>query len=1245
MHAYALGLCVRAILSGCSPRRSQMRYTKLFITLVFVGIMVLPISALPIVRGAGAIRYVKANASGANDGSSWANAYPNLQTALATAVSSDEIWVAAGVYTPGTQRTDTFTLNDGVAVYGGFVGTETSRDQRNWDVNKTILSGDISRDDLDADSDGIIASAADIRGSNSYHVVIGATGATSSAVLDGFVITAGQADGTFVNPCGTACGGGVYNDDSDPALSNLTFKGNTAILGGGMLNVQSNPTVVNVTFRFNHANYGGGMYNYMGSKPSLTAVTFSDNASSTSDYGGGGMFNNLSNPTLTRVSFNNNAALQAGGGIFNYYSDPTLNEVTFSVNTARYGAGMYNWWSDPSLSRTTFDSNAASALDYGGGAIYNNFSHPIIADSTFSANSAQFGGGGIYNYYSNAILRNVTFNANTAKYGGGTFNYHSNPTFVKVSFQRNTASATDYGGGAIWNDSSNPTLNNVIFRANSAQFGGGAIYNYSSKPNVNNAVFSGNNAQYGGAVFNNSSSGPTITNTTFSGNVASNSGGGGGIYHSGNSTLIIQNSVFWNNGDSSGISAVTQIMNNAGTLPAIQFSLIQGAFSSGSWDNRLGTDGGNNLDRNPLFVSDVNPASAPTTTGDLHLQAGSPASDAGNTRLLPVDAIDIDGDGNISEPISLDLDGTPRVLGASVDQGAYERNDGGEPRLTVTQQANWTSVPEPGGRVRFTVTLENTGPVAFTVTSLVNNLYGNLFGQGTCTVPQNLIPGAHYTCTFHATVQGSTGESQTNTVTATATDGVGNIIQASDTTTITISNTVQLKANFHLFGEVSRFGLGRGDMEIHFGVNTPVGQRVPSIGKMEFIPGGAFQSSGVLADLSLPKTGFTVVDKEFSVPFSLDIDQPSSLYIGFGDNGIGGAAGSSIQIIFDFSDGLYFGGSILQFTPDQGLQLTSITLADGTPLEDADLKFAFIPENTILGAGASAFDTQGAGLVVNKAVPLDSAARAAVFLNKAAATAKLRGGSDSGGRLTEALVDLDINPEPDPLVYDLAYAVVGGTNNIRLTRATDTSTPTATPTDTSTPTATPTDTSTPTATPTDTSTPTAIPTETSTPTAIPTETSTPTAIPTEASTPTAIPTETSTTTSFPTATRVPSHNADLSNLVLSDGTLIPPFAAGTTIYTATVPNSVSSLTVAPTVADVTASVTVNGITVVSGSASGRMNLRVGTNMINVTVTAQDGITTKTYTTTVTRVSLVPSTYKVWLPLITRCTLTLWACIP
>ena len=84
-----------------------------------------------------------------------------------------------------------------MAVYGGFAGVETCLDQRSWEVHKTILSGDSARDDLDADRDGIIASAADIQGSNSIHVVTGATGATGSAVLDGFIITAGQANGTF----------------------------------------------------------------------------------------------------------------------------------------------------------------------------------------------------------------------------------------------------------------------------------------------------------------------------------------------------------------------------------------------------------------------------------------------------------------------------------------------------------------------------------------------------------------------------------------------------------------------------------------------------------------------------------------------------------------------------------------------------------------------------------------------------------------------------------------------------------------------------------------------------------------------------------------------------------------------------------------------------------------------------------------------------------------------------------------
>ena len=95
-------------------------------------------------------------------------------------------------------------------------------------------------------------------------------------------------------------------------------------------------------------------------------------------------------------------------------------------------------------------------------------------------------------------------------------------------------------------------------------------------------------------------------------------------------------------------------------------------------------------------------------------------------------------------------------------------------------------------------------------------------------------------------------------------------------------------------------------------------------------------------------------------------------------------------------------------------------------------------------------------------------------------------------------------------------------------------------------------------------------------------------------------------------------NANLSNLTLSQGTLSPLFAPGTTSYTAGVFNYVGSITVTPTVADAGATVTVNGNAVASGNTSGPINLVEGNNVINVVVTASDGSTTKTYTTTVTR---------------------------
>jgi len=202
---------------------------------------------------AAAVCFVNANASGTNSSTSWANAYNDLQSALG-ASPCVEVWVAAGTYKPtvltdtADPRSTTFILNNGVALYGGFAGTETLLSQRDWISNVTILSGDI----------GATGNA-----DNSYHVVTGTTG----AVLDGFTITAGNANGIMnTSSAYFIHGGGLLNiDGSSPTLANLVFSGNTALnYGGGMANFfNSSPILTQVIFINNEA-VGGGMYSQNG---------------------------------------------------------------------------------------------------------------------------------------------------------------------------------------------------------------------------------------------------------------------------------------------------------------------------------------------------------------------------------------------------------------------------------------------------------------------------------------------------------------------------------------------------------------------------------------------------------------------------------------------------------------------------------------------------------------------------------------------------------------------------------------------------------------------------------------------------------------------------------------------------------------------------------------------------------------------------------------------------------------------
>ena len=334
------------------------------------------LTALP-AEAAGTI-YVDASVSGgAGTGSSWPDAYLKLQDALSAAASGDQIWVAAGVYYPdegggmtNDDRTMTFPLFHGVELYGGFAGDETMLSQRNWETNVTVLSGDIDKNDM-TDSNEVVTVATNIVGNNAYHVVTGGE-PHGSAVLDGFTVTAGQANGTLPDNNG----GGMFIWTTHPTVTNVNFIGNQGVYGGGMSNnSNSNPTLTNVSFTANHAVSGGGMYNYANSSPTLTNVSFIGNQGV---YGGGMNTLSFSHPTLTNVSFRGNLA-DYGGGMFSDDSFSQLTNVSFSGNKATlFGGGMYSYISLPSLTNAIFWNNQAGTS---GHQIYNDSTTPVISYS------------------------------------------------------------------------------------------------------------------------------------------------------------------------------------------------------------------------------------------------------------------------------------------------------------------------------------------------------------------------------------------------------------------------------------------------------------------------------------------------------------------------------------------------------------------------------------------------------------------------------------------------------------------------------------------------------------------------------------------------------------------------------------------------------------------------------------------------------------------------------------------------
>jgi C1A family cysteine protease len=550
------------------------------------------------------VLFVDASAAGGNSGTNWPNAFTDLQEALHLAAEYpqfEQVLVAEGVYTPappGGDQGATFQLVSGVAVYGGFPTGGGSWQDRDPDVHKTILSGDLNGDDGPDFANN---------GENSRQVVTSER-AIETTVLDGFIITGGSWSGMYnldyANPTIRNCilsanaGEGMYNgghssptvtncmfsvnadggmrnnSDSSPTITNCTFSGNSATRGGGMRNSNnSSPTVINCTFSGNSAGRGGGMYNVTGSSPTVTDCTFTGNWA---EETGGGMYNQSFSSSFTNCTFTDNWAEETGGGMYNQSFSSSFTNCTFTDNSAKEaGGGMYNRRGSPSFTHCTFSGNSAVTS---GGGMYNEQSEPTLTNCTFNDNSANEDGGGMLNRDSSCpILTNCTFSGNYAVSGGGMGNDgDSNPELSNCVFSNNSA---ERGGGMDNDRVSSPTLTNCIFYDNSAENGGGILNKADSSPILTNCTFSANSAQSdGGAISNNESSSPTVTNC-----------------------------ILWGNAAPSG----AQIYNDGTSSATVRYSDIQGVWR-----------GTGNTNADPLFID--------ASSGDLHLLPASLCIDAGD---------------------------------------------------------------------------------------------------------------------------------------------------------------------------------------------------------------------------------------------------------------------------------------------------------------------------------------------------------------------------------------------------------------------------------------------------------------------------------------------------------------------------------------------------------------------------------------------------------------------------------------
>lgn len=392
----------------------------------------------------GDVVYVDATAPGANDGTSWENAYNFLQDALPAVGPVGprlEIRVAQGVYkpdqglgvTPGDWEA-AFALTSNVAVKGGYAGYgQPDPNARDIDLYKSILSGDLAGNDADV-QDPCDLLYEPTRQDNSFHVLI-ASSADANTVLDGFTITGGNANGDYDLDQGS--GGGIQMrwflwEMQDAVISNCSFVRNSGL-------------------------YGGAVYNSDGLHLTITDCTFIENGA---EWGGG--IGNGGTVTLANCTFSKNYASWKAGGLANGEARGTLENCTFFENRAEYGGAMYNGEGRATLTNCSVIGNRAVT----GGAFYNSDGDVTMINCRVCQNRSSERGGVVFcGSDDGAMFTNCIVTGNSGQMGGVV--YAGEDSYVKLTNCTLTGNWAAANGGALYiNEPDEATITNCIIRGN-----------------------------------------------------------------------------------------------------------------------------------------------------------------------------------------------------------------------------------------------------------------------------------------------------------------------------------------------------------------------------------------------------------------------------------------------------------------------------------------------------------------------------------------------------------------------------------------------------------------------------------------------------------------------------------------------------------------------------------------------------------------------------------------------------------